>query len=413
MSKRIIPYCTLLLVVLTSTVIAWAPFIIKGEFSTIYKHFDGPLYIISAKTGYNPEAFKRIDREPTLPHNSLYYAAHLPLYPFFIYLGSFAVGFLKSMIGVTLISSMALSCFFYYFLKRLNLTKHPFLLTSIFLLLPRFLVVRSVGSPEPLFLLLILSSLFFFEKKNYLFAGIFGGLATMTKTPGILLFPAYIFVLIESWSIGYLSFRSALGGEKSRSVMTLRQVRLSFARFLSRPEPAEGLLRNDKLVPNINWNWNWLFLLFIPLGLLAVFGIYYIQCNDFFAYFHSGDNIHLVFPYAVFNSSSPWVGTAWLEDILFYFVLYISTVVILWKSKYRSFFYFALIFLTATVFVQHRDISRYSLPLWPLACVAYEHIFTSKKALLVGIVLIFGIYMYAWNFLGANVMPISEWLPFM
>jgi len=349
----------------------------RGEFSTIYKNFDGPLYIIPAKTAYSPEAFKQIDREPTLPHNSFYYAAHLPLYPFFIYLGSFAVGFLKSMLGVTILSSIVLSWFFYFFLKKLNLTKHPLMLTSIFLFLPRFLVVRTVGSPEPLFLLLILSSLFFFERKNYFLAGLLGGLATMTKTPGILLFPAYILVLFES-----------------------------FIRPHGVIPPKEGI--QSKI-----FNFQYLYLLLTPLGLLAVFGIYYIQYKDFFAYFHSGDNIHLLFPYSVFNSSSPWVGTAWLEDVLFYFALYISTVVVLWKSKYRSFFYFAFIFLTATLFVQHRDISRYSLPLWPLAAIAFEHIFTSKKALIVGGVLLFGIYMYAWNFLGANVMPISEWLPFL
>ncbi|MCX6732317.1 MAG: hypothetical protein NTV98_02140 [Candidatus Roizmanbacteria bacterium] len=334
MSNRIIPYCTLLLVVLTSTVIAWAPFITKGQFSTIYKHFDGPLYIIPAKTAYNPAAFKQIDREPTLPHNPLYYSAHLPLYPFFIYLGSFVVGFLKSMLGVTVLSSVALAWFFYFMLKKLNLTKHPLLLTSLFLFLPRFLVVRSVGSPEPLFLLLIISSLFFFEKKNYLLAGLLGGLATMTKTPGILLFPAYFLALLEPFIIPHVSL-----GEKKQ------------------------------------FNVQWFFLLLIPFGLLAVFGIYYIQYNDFFAYFHSGDNIHLLFPYAVFNSSATWVGTAWLEDILFYFAIYISTAVVLWKSKQRSFFYFTLVFLTATLCVQHRDISRYSLPLWPLTAIAFEHIY--------------------------------------
>ena len=370
MSSRIIPYCTLLLVVLTSTVIAWAPFLIRGEFSTMYKHFDGPLYIIAAKTGYNPEVFKTIDREPTLPHNPLYYAAHLPLYPFFIYLGSYAVGFLKSMLGVTIVSSIALAWFFYYALKKLNLTKHPLLLTSFFLLLPRLLVVRSVGSPEPLFLLLIIGSLFFFEKKNYLLAGLLGGLATMTKTPGILLFPAYVLVIFES--------------------------------LITQAKSTERM-----------FNGKWLYLFLIPLGLLTVFSIYALQFNDFFAYFHSGDNIHLLFPYAVFNASAPWVGTAWLEDILFYFVLYISTVVVLWKSKQRSFFYFGLVFLSATLFVQHRDISRYSLPLWPLAVIAFEQILISKKAMIVGGILLFGIYMYAWNFLGANVMPISEWLPFL
>jgi len=374
----------------------------SGQFSTIYKHFDGPLYIIPAKTGYSPEAFKLIDREPTLPHNPIYYSAHLPLYPFFIFLGSFAVGFLKSMLGATLLSTIMLAWFFYYMLKKLNLTKHPLLLTSLFLFLPRFLVVRTVGSPEPLFLLLILGSLFFFEKKNYLFAGLLGGLATMTKTPGILLFPVYILVLLESWAVTHLSFRA-----ESRNLETFQR----FARFLSR----NVLLRNDKLDSEVTfkWNWKYFYLFLIPLGLLAVFGIYSIQYNDFFAYFHSGDNIHLVFPYAVFNSSSPWVGTAWLEDILFYFALYISTAVALWRSKHRSFFYFSFIFLTATLFVQHRDISRYSLPIWPLACIAFEHILTTKRALFIGALLIAGIYMYTWNFLGANVMPISEWLPFL
>jgi Gpi18-like mannosyltransferase len=372
MSNRIVPYCTLLFVVLTSTVIAWAPFLMKGQFSTIYKNFDGSLYIIPAKTGYNPESFKLIDREPTLPHNPLYYSAHLPLYPFFIYLGAFAVGFLKSMVGITLLSSIVVAWFFYYMLKKLSLTKYPLILTILFLFLPRFLVVRSVGSPEPLFLLFILGSLFFFEKKNYLLAGILGGLATMTKTPGILLFPAYILVIIESY---VMSAKAEI---------------------------------HSKIL-----DFKWLYLLLIPLGLLAVFSIYYIQYKDFFAYFHSGDNIHLLYPYAVFNSAAPWVGTAWLEDILFYFALYTASAVALWKSKHRSFFYFAVVFLTATLFVQHRDISRYSLPLWPLALIAFEHIVTSKKALLVAGILILGVYMYAWNFLGANVMPISEWLPFL
>jgi Gpi18-like mannosyltransferase len=372
MSKRIIPYCTLLLIVLTSTILAWAPFILKGEFSTIYKHFDGPLYIIPAKTAYNPEVFKTINREPTLPQNPLYYAAHLPLYPFFIYVGSFFVGYLKSMIGITLISTIVLSWFFYYLLKKFSVTKYPLILTSVFLFLPRFLVVRTVGSPEPLFMVLILGSLLFFEKRNYFLAGLLGGLATMTKSPGILLFPAYFLVLME---------------------------------MLVFPKKHESLTKK--------FNFEYLYLFLIPLGLLTVFGIYAIQFKDFFAYFHSGDNIHLAYPYAVFNTSSSWVGTAWLEDILFYFALYIATIITLWSSKQRSFFYFGLVFLSATLFVQHRDISRYSLPLWPLACIAFEHVFTSKKAVWVSVILITGIYMYAWNFLGSNVMPISEWLPFL
>lgn len=342
----------------------------RGEFQTIYKHFDGPLYIIAAKSGYNPEAIQLLDRDPSLPHNPLYYAAHLPLYPFFIYLGSFVVGFLKSMLGITLLSSIALAWLFYYVAKRLELTKYPLLLTSVFLLLPRFLVVRSVGSPEPLFMFCILSSLFFFEKKNYLLAGLLGGLATMTKTPGILLFPAYLLVILESYIIP-----------------SHKKERQSIFSFLP--------------------------LFLIPFALILVFIIYYSQYGDFLAYFHTGGVVPMPYPFAMFDATAKWVGTAWLEDILFYLALYLTTTVTLWKSKHRSFFYFSAIFITSVLFVQHRDISRYSLPLWPLACIAFEHILTSKKTILVGGVLLAGIYFYVWGFLGANVMPISEWLPFM
>ncbi len=354
------------------------PFILRGEFQTIYKHFDGPLYIIVAKTGYNPAATQLLDREASLPHNPIYFAAHLPLYPLFIYLGSFVVGFLKSMLGIAIVSTVFLAWLFYYMLKKCELTKHPLLLTSVFLLLPRFLVVRSVGAPEPLFMLCILGSLFFFEKKNYLLAGLLGGLATMTKTPGILLFPAYILVFLES----YLKPRGVISTKDGNQFH-----RPHFSSFLA--------------------------LLLIPFALILIFSIYYVQYGDFFAYFHTGGTVPMPYPYAVFHASAKWVGTAWLEDVLFYFALYIGASVVLWNSKLRSFFYFAALFTGSILFVQHRDISRYSLPLWPLAVVAFEQVLTSKKAVFVGGILLIGIYMYTWNFLGANVMPISEWLPFL
>jgi len=104
------------------------------------------------------------------------------------------------MISVNLLSTVALVLFFYFLLKKFNLTKNPLILASILLFLPRFLVVRSTGAPESLFMLLILLSLYFFEMENYWVAGLLGGLATMTKSPGILLFGAYILVFIEKYS---------------------------------------------------------------------------------------------------------------------------------------------------------------------------------------------------------------------
>lgn len=294
-----------------------------------------------------------------------YFAAHLPLYPLAIRLFAPIFGYLKSMLFVNVLFTILLAIFFYFFLKRLKLTNNPLPLTIVFLFLPRFLVVRTVGAPESLFMFLILLSLFFFEKKQYLLAGVLGGLSVATKTPGILLFVVYCLVFLE------------------RFIKT-RQI-------------------------DIRGIW----VVLIPLGLLGVFGLYALQYKDFFAYFHSGDNIHLVSPFAVFNFQKAWVGTGWLEEIVLYFIIYLVTVLYLKDSKYRSFYYFALIFFIATIFVQHRDIARYSLPLWPLACVAFEKFLTSRKFLIAFIILLPAIFFYGWNFLLYNVMPIADWKPFI
>jgi len=334
-----------------------------SNFLYVYRHFDGLIYIIPAKTLYQFNLLEKFGPYISLPAN--YFAAHLPFYPILIRLFAPVFGYLKSMIAVNLLATMALGCLFYFFIKYFKLSQKPLLLTVIFLFLPRFLVVRSVGAPESLFMFLILLSILFFEKEKYLLAGIFGGLATATKTPGILLLAAYLLVFLE------------------------------------------------KIIREKKFKWQWLNIVFIPLGLLAVFVFYWKQFGDFLAYFHSGDNIHLVFPFSVFNFQKNWVGTAWLEDIIFYFFLYLLTIFNLNKTRYRSFFYFTLVFFTATIFVQHRDIARYSLPLWPLACIAFEKFFTSKKFLTVFLILLPGIYLFAWNFLLYNVMPIADWLPFL
>ena len=371
--RSLVPGTVIFLVLLT-TFILWFPFLFRFEnwfglriensnMEYVYKHYDGPLYIVPAKTFYDPAKIEKLNTDIKFP--AKYFAAHFPLYPLLMKTVSPILGNLKAMIGVNLLFTVLLAMLFYYFLKIFKLSQKPLLLVFVFLMLPRFLVVRSIGAPESLFMFLTLLSIILFEKEKFLFAGIAGGLATMTKSPGMLLFAAYVLVLAEK----YLKTR--------------------------------------------NFNWKWLSILMIPLGLLLVFIIYGIQYKDFFAYFHSGDNIHLAFPFSVFNFQKNWVGTAWLEDILFYFFLYLFTVIQFKDSKYRSLFYYSLVFFIATTFVQHRDISRYSLPLWPLACISFEKFFTSKKFLIALIILLPAIYMYGWNFMVYNIMPIGEWMPFL
>lgn len=331
--------------------------------SYIYRNFDGPLYIVPAKTFYNPKAISNLGIELPLPE--IYFAAHFPTYPSLIRLFASFFGHLKAMIFVNLFSTVFLTGFFYFMIQRLKISKKPLLLSVIFLFIPKFLVVRSIGAPESLFILFILLSLFFFEQKNFFWSGFFGGLATMTKSPGILLFFAYIFSILEIY------------------------------------------LKTKKI------NWQWLGVLLIPLGLLIVFSLYWFQYQDFFAYFHSSDRLFLFFPFSVFNFQAKWVGTAWLEDIVLYFFLYGITVIYLLKHRYRCFFYFSLIFFLSLITVKHRDIPRYSLPLWPMTLITFEKFFTEKRFLIVFIFLLPAVYFFAWNFIVYNIMPVSNWAPYL
>ncbi len=385
MNTDIRRYCTLIFVVLLSSFILWLPFIIRtpnwagltipnSDFQYVYGSFDGPLYIIPAKTLYDPD---KIDIPGkgliiSLPLSAGYFPAHLPLYPLVIRVFGEVIGYARSLIFTNILFSSMLALLFYYLVRKFNITQKPMVLTIIFLFLPRLLVLRSVGAPESLFMFLILGSLLFFEKKNYLMAGILGGLSAMTKTPGVLLFAAYFLVLIEP--------------------------------FMPFHKPHEH---------HRKFAWDMLGIFLIPIGLLLVFLFYQFRYHDFFAYFHTNANVPMPYPFAAFNFQQKWVGSAWLEDIVLYFFMYLTAVVFLWNSKYRSFFYFSAVFFFASIFIQHRDISRYMIPLWPLACIAFEKFFTSKKFMIIFLILLPAIYLYAWNFIIYNIMPIGDWSPFL
>lgn len=366
-------YLYILLFVIFSSFLVWLPFIQQLSFlglraantdtGLVYRNYDGLLYVIAAKSWYKQAIIDSLHID--VPLDSRYYAAHLPLYPALITFFAFVVGYVKSMMFTTLFFTVLLGWFFYYFIQKLRLSEKPLLLTFIFLMLPRFLVVRSVGSPESMFMLLILISIFFFEKKNYLVAGIAGGLATMTKLPGILLFPAL------------------------------------------------GLIEVFKTIVTEKFEKRALWLLMIPAGLGAVCLIYQRQMGDFFAYWNTGYVVPMPYPYSVFNSGARWVGTHWLEETVLYFALYAMTVIYAYRHRVKSLFYFSLIFFIGLIFVQHRDISRYALPLWPVTCIIFERFLTSKKTLLALLVIVPAIYLYTWTFIQGNAMPVSNWAPFL
>ncbi len=380
------------------TALVWLPHIFalnfyglnfSEGFNTIYRNFDGINYIIIAKSLYQEQIISAMPQE--LPHT--YYAAHFPLYSLLILIFSPLLGFLKSMLFVSVISTAASAIAFYFLVRDFKFTNQPLWLSLVFLVLPaRWLIVHSVGSAEPTFIFFTIMAIYFFlryeekrgsfflkfeEKRSYLdiiLTGMFGLLAQWTRPPGILLFIAFgIYIIWKSYNRNFARFIGNI-------------FEFSFQRFP---------------------------LILIPAGLLSIFFLYQVTYNDFFAYFNSGDNIHLVFPpFQVFNINQFWVGDIWLEDVVYVYLLGLLAGIMLLKTeRLRVLGIYVLTYIGASLFVAHRDISRYVLPIFPFALIAFERVLTSREFKIVLAIIGLGIYLYAQNFLIKNTAPFPNvWL---
>ncbi|MCX6704442.1 MAG: hypothetical protein NTZ07_03275 [Candidatus Woesebacteria bacterium] len=371
---------------LIPTFLIWLPLILRiGTFwniplpqngmATIVANYDGPLYLVVAKTLYNKV---QIGANYQFPLPTEYYTAHFPLFPLLIKLFGLATNYPYAMLIVTSLSSILAIYFFMKLISQYVERKDILFLTFLFSIFPaRWLIVRSVGSADPLFVASIIASLYFFKNKKYLLAGIWGAIAQLTKSPGILLFASYVvFLLIP-------------------------------------------VIKNKIFVPAGKWFENLNLrktypLLLIPLSLVAVFSFYKIVQGDFWAYFHSGNNIHLIFlPFSIFNYAAPWVGTFWLEEIIFIYLIGAVGIYKLFQKKAFELGIFGSIFFILTLFIAHRDLMRYSLPLLPVLIVAFSDILIKKEFKIGLFVIIIPIYLYCLAFISQNVMPIANWAPFL
>ncbi len=372
MSNKFKDLSLLTLFTITVIFLVWLPHLLalpnfwglsfKEGFSTIYRNFDGLEYVIIAKTFYNPELIATLPQ--SLP--ATYFASHFPGYAILISFFALFFGSLKSMLFVSLASTILATWAFYFLVRDFKLSSNPLFLSFIFLVLPaRWLIVHSVGSSEPTFILFIITAIYFFMKfeqaKEFIYillAGVFGFAAQITRPPGILLFIAlFLFVLIK------------------------------------------GSANRLKYFP----------LILIPVGLLGVFYLYSQTYGDFWAYFKSGDNIHLTFPpFQVFNRNQFWVGEAWLEDIIYTLTLGFLGGVMLLKRKLYLLAFFVLTYLLASTLVVHRDISRYVLPIAPFILIAFEKVLTSREFKIILPIILLAIYLYSQNFILANTAPIPN-----
>ena len=335
---------------------------------TVFANYDGPNYMVIAKCGYKKDC---IGPNFSLPQPLKYYPAHFPGYPILIkFFGNFTTG-PKAMIFSTLLGSVFLSLILFELFKLFLKPSKSFWLTIVFLFFPaRFFILRSVGAPETWFLATTLASIYFFKKDKIWLSAIFVALSQLFKSPGVLLLASY-------------------------GIMAIFE-----------------LIKHKNLYSTLKKYYPYLL---VPVTILFVFYLYYLQTGNFWAYFQSGDNFHLNFlPYQVFISSKSWINTIWLEDIIYIFLFALYGVYRLVKKyKFDIIVIYPLIFTIATLLVAHRDISRYISPVYPFLLLAYQRFFNRRSIRTILILLIPAIILYAINFVSGNVAPISDWTNYL
>src|SRR4030042_2175611 len=108
--KTLIIICLLSLI---PTFFIWLPFFFRipsfwkiplpqNGLATIVANYDGPLYLVSAKTMYNKDQIKA---NYQFPLSTEYYPAHFPLFPLLIRAGGLVTNYPYAMLIVTMLSS--------------------------------------------------------------------------------------------------------------------------------------------------------------------------------------------------------------------------------------------------------------------------------------------------------------------
>lgn len=367
------PVLTLVIINLLATLLVYVPLYentdgyIHLAFSglsldNIYRYWDGPLYMVVAKTFYQagaPELFAFTDLSPG------YYAAHFPGYPATIRAFSYIFGYANGMIAATIAATSLSLWVLHQLLKDLGLSDKALWLGLVFIFLPpRWLIYHSVGAAEPLFLLEFFSFILFFRRKQYWLAGLAGAAAVLTRSPGILLLGVYALLII--WE---------------------------YYRATSRP--SVGYILRRQLLPMLPF----------AAAPLLLFGLYHMQYGDFFAYFHSGDNVHLTgAPFSSIWPSS--VGYNWSEATLWIYLLNAVGILLLWRAGHYDLALFAAAFYIPLIFVAHHDLVRYMLPIFPLSLlIAYQQFIVGREFKLAMLLIVPAIYIYTWSGVQTNLAP--------
>ncbi len=344
-------YLIIITIAISSTLLVYAPFILDNNVDILFRYWDGPNYAYLAKSLYDVPTDHPLNAYTT-PE---YFAAHLPVYPLSIRLFSF-MGYFNAMLFASALYTTLTAIVLYQLLLETRVVQNPLWSAVISLFIPaRYLIYHSIGATEAPFLFFTLSSLLAYVRGHYILAFILGGISGVTRITGILIGGAYFMTLIFE--------------------------------------------RKWKTIPLLS---------IIALPLFMTFIFYHFHYGDFFAYFgtnYSDTNKLISFrPFDIFRTYSGLGETHSAEFYLVIYAIYGIGTALLWNIN-RLFFWFCSITLTFSIFIYHQDVSRYMIPMAPLAIVvAYDKILSQTPAKFVFLPAIFLAYIYSWGVLEENVV---------
>jgi hypothetical protein len=171
------------LLAMITLLLAWAPFLFFSRMDIVVRHFDGPNYLVVAKTFYVPP------RSP-LPAYALtpwYFAVHPPLYPFVLRVCSLFGGWKAGLFLATGLLAIASAAAFALYANE-AVPEIPVVLAVLaFLFLPaRMFLYRALGASEALMSLLVVLAVLAWRKGRAEWALFAAALSTITRTNGIL-----------------------------------------------------------------------------------------------------------------------------------------------------------------------------------------------------------------------------------
>jgi len=320
-----------------------------GFNEVLERNYDGPLYVVIAKVGYEPKGLKEINFNGLKPD---YYPSHFPLYPLLIRLSALIThDYFRSMIALNWIFSAASAIVFYLILKEKGVAK-PVWISIIYLFLPpRWLAVRSVGASEGVFIFLLMTLALLLLKKRFLAVSIVGALLILARPPGILFFPPLLILAIVSrW-------------------------------------PKKHILS----------------LFSMPAALLALFGYYATKFGDPLIFIHNSSGTNSLLKLLPFGNLLGYVGPI-PEGLIYLYVVYAIGLYLLWQQKEKLFFALSSLYFLSTLFIKVDDAWRELIPISGFVLIyAYRKLYLHKyfPVLFIGILLM--IYIYTTDLLPKRI----------